>query len=96
MADCEACVEHVSPSSALVPPQSPAVPDMLTSLEVMSDTFPSLPDLLQVEDTEERVLAKREVSANSCNEGHALLDELLRDVNHSNPSPSNLFKCRPL
>lgn len=27
-------------------PQSPAVPDMLTSLEVMSETSPSLPDLL--------------------------------------------------
>lgn len=34
MADCEACMEHVSPSSALVTPHSPAVPDMLTSLEV--------------------------------------------------------------
>lgn len=45
MADCKSCV---SLSSALVPPQSPAVVDMLTSLEVMSEISPSLPDLLQV------------------------------------------------
>ncbi|KAI9546153.1 hypothetical protein NQZ68_029388 [Dissostichus eleginoides] len=32
-----------------------AVPDMLTSLEVMSETSPSLPNPLQVEDAEESV-----------------------------------------
>lgn len=76
--------------------QSPVVPDMLTSLEVMSETSPSLSDLLQVEDAVESVLAKRDLSPNSCNEGHALLDELLRDVNHPNHSPSVLFICSPL
>lgn len=70
--------------------QSPVVPDMLTSLEVMSETSPSLPDPLQVEDAE-NVLAKRDLSPNSCNEGHALPDELLRDVNHPDHSPSVLF-----
>lgn len=77
-------------------PQSPAVPDMLTSLEVMSETSPSLPDLLQVEDAEERVLAKPDLSPNSCNEGHALPDELLRDVNHPDHFPSLSFICSPL
>lgn len=33
---------------------------MLTSLEVMSETSPSLPDLLQVEDADERAPAKRD------------------------------------
>lgn len=72
-------------------PQSPVVSDMLTSLEVMSETSPSLPDLLQVEDVEERAPAKRDLSPNSCNEGHALLDELLREVNHPDRSPSISF-----
>lgn len=77
-------------------PQSPAVSDMLTSLEVMSETSPSFPDLLQVEDAEESMLAKWDLSPNSCNEGHALPDELLRGVNHPNYSTSILFICSPL
>lgn len=69
---------------------------MLTSLEVMSETSPSFPDLLQVEDAEESLLAKRDLSPSNCNEGHALPDELLRDVNHPDHSPSVSFIRSPL
>lgn len=48
--------------------QSPAVSDMLTLPEIS----PSLPDPLWVEDAEESVLAKRDLSSTGCNEGQPL------------------------
>lgn len=60
---------------------------MLTSLEVMSETFPSLPDPLQVERAVVGAPARRDLSPNSCNEGRALPAELLGDANQPHRPP---------
>lgn len=82
MADCEA---HVSLSRSLqhwFHPQSPAVLDMLTSLEVMSETSLSLPILLQGGGhSGERAGETRTPSPNNCNERHAFLEKFLKGIN---------------